>query len=479
MTKLLPFQNRFISAATRPDVDIACWSAPRGNGKSFLAGQILTRVLTPTDKMFVKGAESILVAGSVEQARICYRFVCSELAGIDGYKYQDSANRIGIRHVATGTRLRVLSSSGKRAMGLGSSNPYIVMDEPGALDTANGELLYEAVTGALGKPGQDTTAIFVGTLAPARAGWWHSLIADGSSRSTYVQKLVGDPEKWDQWNEIRRVNPLCNISPKFRHKLLEERDAARTDSRKKAYFLSYRMNHPTGDSAETLLDVDDWTRVRARPVPAREHRPVVAIDLGQGRSWSAAVAIWPNGRCEAIAVAPGLPNLADQEKRDRVPKGTYQRLADSGCLRMADGVRVPSPSVLVNWIRDRWGIPALVVADRFRVNELRDCQLPCQLITRTTRWSESSEDIRSLRKLAKDGPLAVTAESEPLILWSLTAAQVKNDDQGSMRLTKRDPSNNVARDDVAAALCLVAGAADRRPAPAPSAPRLRIVRRAA
>ena len=118
MTALLPFQKRFISAATRPGTDIACWSAPRGNGKTFLASQILTRVLTPTDKMFVKGAESILVAGSVEQARICYRFVCAELDGIDGYKYQDSANRIGIRHVATGTRLRVLSSSGKRAMGL-------------------------------------------------------------------------------------------------------------------------------------------------------------------------------------------------------------------------------------------------------------------------------------------------------------------------------------------------------------------------
>ena len=75
-----------------------------------------------------------------------------------------------------------------------------------------------------------------------------------------------------------------------------------------------------------LLTVDDWERVTARPVPERESRPIVGVDLGGGRAWSAAVAVWRSGRVEAIAVAPGIPDLEAQEKRDRVPWGTYRKL---------------------------------------------------------------------------------------------------------------------------------------------------------
>ena len=81
-------------------------------------------------------------------------------------------------------------------------------------------------------------AIFLGTLAPAQGGWWHDMVNAGSRGSTYVQKLQGDPAKWDKWSEIKRVNPLTAISEPFRKRLLEERDAARSDTRLKARFLS-------------------------------------------------------------------------------------------------------------------------------------------------------------------------------------------------------------------------------------------------
>ena len=51
----------------------------------------------------------------------------------------------------------------------------------------------------------------------------------------------------------------------------------------------------------------------------------------------------------------------------------------------------------------------------------------------------------------------VAESSRPLVAASLSVALVKNDDQGRMRLS-RNGSNNTARDDVAAALVLVAGA---------------------
>ena len=77
-----------------------------------------------------------------------------------------------------------------------------------------------------------------------------------------------------------------------------------------------------------------------------------------------------------------------------------------------------------------------------------------------TRWSEAAADIRALRKSAKDGPLACDRSSRGLLAASLSAAMVRNDDQGSTRLVKRD-SDGQARDDVAAALMLAAGAVER------------------
>ena len=100
--------------------------------------------------------------------------------------------------------------------------------------------------------------------------------------------------------------------PESRETLLEERDDSRADTRLKAAFLSYRLNVPSLDESAVLLTVADWELITAREVPDREGRPVVGLDLGGGRAWSAAVAVWPNGRTEALAVAPGIPGVEQQ-----------------------------------------------------------------------------------------------------------------------------------------------------------------------
>ena len=304
--------------------------------------------------------------------------------------------------------------------------------------------------------------VYIGTLAPSRGGWWHDLINDGSHGSTFVQALQGDPAKWDQWPEIRRCNPLTAISPEFRRKLLEERDKARGDTRLKARFCSYRLNIPTADESTVLLTVDDWHRVTGRPVAPRTGRPLVGVDLGGGRAWSAAVAMWRSGRIEAVAVAPGVPTLAEQERRDRVPSGTYQRLAAAGVLTTDGDRRVPRVEALMN--RALGWRPESVTCDRFRLADMQDAVGGrVRILPRVTRWSEASEDIRALRGYALDGPLSVSPGSRELIAASLAVALVKSDDQGSVRLVKRG-SNNQARDDVAAALTLAAGALSRAPA---------------
>ena len=454
--ELRVFQKRFIRGAFAPGIDCACLSVPRGNGKSWLAGHLLTRCMSPGDPLHQSGAEYLLLAASLEQARIAFRFTRGDLEPCGDFRFIDSVTRLGITHKPSNTKLRVLSSNSKSAFGIVGC-PLLLADEPGAWETTGGQLMADAILTAQGKPGSALRVIFIGTLAPATGGWWHDLVAGGTNGTTYVQRLMGDREKWDQFSEIRRCNPLTAISASFRAKLLDERDKARRDSRLKARFLSYRLNVPTADASTMLLTIPDFEAMLSRPVPPREGLPIIGIDLGGSRAWSAALALYRNGRLECRALAPGIPCLADQETRDMVPVRTYSRLADQGVLIQAEGLRIPPAKMLINLIASTWGRPACLILDRFRIAELRDAGVPCRVVSRVTRWSESSYDIRALRSRAIDGPFAVAECSRELLYASLRVATVKNDDSGNFRLEKRG-KNNTARDDVAAALTLAAGA---------------------
>ena len=131
-------------------------------------------------------------------------------------------------------------------------------------------------------------------------------------------------------------------------------------------------------------------------------------------------------------------------------------LVESGKLRLADGLRVQPPAALYRAVVEEWGQPELVICDRFRINELSDVVNGTQVIPRVSRWSESGDDIRALRRLVKDGPLSLEEGSRALLAASLSVAMVKSDDGGNVRMVKRG-TNNASRDDVAAALVLGAG----------------------
>ena len=353
--KLRHFQKRFLQGALAPGIDTAALSIPRGNGKSWLAGHLLARALSPGDELNQAGAEYILVASSLEQARIVYSFIRGALEGNEEYRWLDSTTRIGVLHRPSNTRLRVLSSKAKSAFGIVGC-PLLILDEPGSLEVVGGTLLADAIFSAQGKPGSHLRVICIGTLSPASSGgWWHDLVGGGTNGTTYVQALKGDLKKWDQWTEIRRCNPLTAISDEFKAKLLDERDKAKRDSRLKARFCSYRLNSPQGDESTMLLTVSDFEDMAKRAVPPREGLPIVAVDLGSSRAWSAACSLYRNGRIEARAVCPGIPSIDSQEVRDGVSRGTYQRLADQGVLIQAEGLRVPPAKMLMKLVAETWG----------------------------------------------------------------------------------------------------------------------------
>ena len=254
--ELRAFQRRYLRAAFAPGIRTAALSISRGNGKSTLAGILAARALTPGDPLFVAGSESVLIGGSIEQCRIVFRAARRILEPTGEYRFLDSATRCAITHRASNARLRVIGSNARTTMGLVDC-PLAILDEPGCYETLNGGLMWDAIRTAQGKPESPLRAILIGTLAPSTGGWWHDLVSAGSTGSTHVTALQGRLDRWDQASEIRRCNPLMWSFPESRKTLLEERDAARADSRLRAAFCSYRLNLPTADESTTLLTVDD------------------------------------------------------------------------------------------------------------------------------------------------------------------------------------------------------------------------------
>ena len=129
--KLAPFQKRFSVGAMAPGIRKAVLSGPRGLGKSSLTGELLAAAVDPAGPLFRLGGESVLLASSLDQARLCFGFL-RRFVGEDGFRFQDSGQRVSCTHVPTRTRVRVASSDAKRAFGLGANTPIVVGDEPAA-----------------------------------------------------------------------------------------------------------------------------------------------------------------------------------------------------------------------------------------------------------------------------------------------------------------------------------------------------------
>ena len=460
---LMGFQASFVRAVCREKhpPDIAALSLPRGNGKSWLCGFLVARSLTPGDPLFEPAVENVLVAASRQQAAIVLDFARAALGESSEYRWsKDTAI-----HKDTRTRVRVISSDSRRALGLGANVRIVIADEPGAWSPTAGRRLWDAITTALGK--RKTTIIAVGTLAPAPltgpASWWPSFVASGSGDGRHVSLLQADHDKWRDFDEVLRVNPVAAINPHLRRTLAREHAAALSSERAARPFRNFRLNLP-GEPVDTqpLVNAAEWERVCARPIPACEGRPVVAVDLGGNRSWSACCAVFPTGRIEAWALAPGVPSLAEQEREDQVAEGAYRELVRSGGLAVDDARAVPDIGLLLSRIWD-WG-PTVLVSDPYRAAELHQVVAGrVRIVERARGGGEATSNVQSLRARLLDTAAGVTEASRDLLGASFAQTSLTIDGSGITKVTKARAKRS--RDDASAALLLACGELARRPAP--------------
>ena len=460
---LMPFQSSFVSAVCRKEqpVDIAALSVPRGNGKSWLCGKMVARSISPGDPLFDEGVENVLVAASRPQAGIVLEFARQALGSVEGYRWRID----GVEHLDSRTRVRVISSDSRRALGLGANVRIVIADEPGAWSPTAGRRLWDAITTALGK--RRMTVVAVGTLAPAPltgpASWWPGFVSSGSGDGRHVALLQANPEKWESFEEVLRVNPVAAINSHLRRTLEREHKAALASERTSRTFKQFRLNLP-GDPVDTqpLITTAEWARVCAREVPECEGAPIVGVDLGGARSWSAAAALWPSGRIEAWAIAPGVPSLADQEREDQVHEGSYAELVVSGGLSVDEGQHVPSIERLLARV---WAWePLAIVCDNYRAPELHHVVSGrVRVIERARSGGEATSNVQALRARLLDSEAGVIESSRALLgaAWAQTNLIIGN--EGQAKVTKIDARRS--RDDAAAALLLAAGELARRPAP--------------
>ena len=262
--------------------------------------------------------------------------------------------------------------------------------------------------------------------------------------------------------------------PDLERRIRREAAEAKRDPDKLQAFRALRLNLGTSDVRESeLMDAETWKRVEA-PEPLGEREYVLGCDLGTSAAMSATAAYWPHGgRLDALACFPRLPGLAERGMADGVGN-LYTRMVERGELMIA-GERVSDIAALLTESVHRWGIPAVVVADRWREAELREkmaaAGITAPVRTRGQGFKDGGEDVRAFRAAVLRGDVAPVRSL--LMRHAMSGARTVSDPAGNEKLAKgaEGGRRRRMRDDAAAAAILaVAEGARRASKPAPAFP---------
>ena len=243
-----------------------------------------------------------------------------------------------------------------------------------------------------------------------------------------------------------------------------EAQQAKRDPSLLASFEALRLNLGTPDTeAAVLLDPALWVSIEG---DAPMVGPVVwRVDLGTSAAQSAVAAYWPQSGARAcLAAFPTVPTLDERGRRDGVA-GLYRECHRRGEL-LTLGRRAVDVEQLLRVALDRFGHPALVVADRWREAELRDAldraRIPAAAFrTRGMGFKDGGEDVRLFRGAAADGQ--VVPVRSLLLRSAMAEARTVSDPAGNAKLAKGSQGGRRlrARDDAAAAAILAVGAGVR------------------
>ena len=206
-----------------------------------------------------------------------------------------------------------------------------------------------------------------------------------------------------------------------------------------------------------LLDAEVWARVETEDAE-RAGEYALGVDLGGGAAMTAFAGYWiDTGRLEALAAFPGEPGLKVRGKMDGVAD-LYQRMFDRGELLLT-GKHAVDIAETLKVVRDRWGLPSCLIADRWKERDLREAlhrakwpRMP--LITRGQGFKDGGEDVAGFRRAVLEGHVKPPANL--LLRAAMREARTLADPARNEKLAKQSQGGRRARarDDAAAAAIL-------------------------
>lgn len=460
---LFPWQLRFLRGFVGTDGDVAM-SVSRGNGKTVLAAALAAATIDGPLRQ--SRAETTIVASSFAQARICYEhalaFLRSRGHDLDDrkqWRLQDSQNAATVEHRPTGARVRAIGSDPSRAHGLAPA--LVLCDEPAQWPENISERMLAAVRTSLGKiPGSRLIAL--GTRPASEANWFQTMLDGGADYSQCHAATEADPPF--QRRTWLKANPSLDGMPELEKRIRKEARDAKRDESLLASFRALRLNMGTADIAQaTLLDASVWQAAEGDAEMVGQY--VLGIDLGGSASMSAAACYFPDtGAFDAIGCFPTIPDLAERGLRDGVG-ARYGTMLARHELILAGG-RVADVPALLREALARWGTPAAVVADRWRIPELADAldavRFPrSRLIERGQGFRDGAIDVRDFRTAVLRG--RVIPARSLLMRSAMGEARVSMDGAGNCKLCKTGNGRRTyARDDAAAAGILAVAVGERK-----------------
>ena len=455
---VLAWERRFVRGAFGQSGHAAL-SVGRGNGKSALVAGIAAAVADPDGPLHGNRREAVCVASSFDQGRVIFEDVLSllrgryDLADRKVWRVQDSANRATVEHRATGARVRCIGSDPKRAHGLRPA--LALLDEPAQWEESKSARMLAAIRTGLGKVPK-SKMIALGTR-PASEDHWFARMLDGAGVGYAQLHAARESDPPFRLRTIRRANPSMDHLPSLAAELREEAAAARLDEAMLPAWRALRLNGGVHDvRVQVLIGADVWRRITGEA--PREGRPVWGLDLGQSEAMAAVAAYWPgSGRLETVATFPTVPSLAERGMQDGVG-GLYVRMAERGEL-VATGGEAVDIGALLREATDRFGPPAAIAADRWRVKELADIlnriRLPrVPLHERGQGFMDGGEDLRTFRRAVAEGK--VRPAPSLLLASAMGEARAVGDPAGNWKLAKSAEGGRRrrAKDDSAAAAIL-------------------------
>ena len=461
---VLPWQRRFLKGAFAPEVEESALSVGRGNGKTTLLSAVAAACLD--GPLVQERAEVVLCAASFDQAKIAFDHVLAFLSVEDRrreFRVWDSPNVAQIRNKATGVTLKSIGCNPRTAHGLAPS--LILADEPAQWERTKTSKMRAALVDALGKI-EGGRFIALGTR-PEDPDAWFSKMLEGEADycQTHKARAKDPPFQIRTW---KRANPSLDYFPTLLKSLKKRAAKAKINPEDLASFRALRLNQGVSDTVRSvLIEADTWKRIES-PEPLTGGLYALGIDLGQNAAMSAAAAYWPDtGALDALACFPEIPTLEVRGLADGVGN-QYVRMLERGELIQAGG-RVSDIRVLLTEVLERWGRPGVIVCDRWREAELKECleaiAFPLTALeVRGQGFKDGGEDVRTFRKAVSAG--AVKPERSLLMRAAFGEARVTGDPAGNWKLAKSTEGGRrrAARDDAAAAAILAVSSGERRKA---------------